>query len=254
MEPIFERGDRANPRGHALLYFRSARDPGEVWATYVVVPPIQMDLSKYVPPMFASQLPMQMPSGPNAFPLPPLPEQVASVAWLEAVATARDDDLLNGGSVDPADMQRLMLAMVEAAQGYGALCGDWARRVPEPEPEPLPTEVDVDDLFYSLMSDRERISKLAKLLGTLRYAIEGADARTAEETSREMEKVGRYLDAKYRAEPLIAAARQPGEAGLRLAQLYVERAYRVAAEDYGALEGLEQQISQLESARGQAGG
>lgn len=253
MDPTFERGDRSAPRGHALLYFRSALDPSDVWATYVVVPPIQMDLSKFVPPMFAAQLPMEMPRGPNAFPLPPFPEKVPGVAWLEAVAAAREDDLLNGGSLDTSDLQRMLLGMAEAAQAYATLCGDWANRVPASETEALPTEVDVDDLFYSLMSDQERIGKLAKLLGTLRYAMEGSDLRTIEETAREMEKVARHLDAKYRAAALSAAARQPGEESLRLAQLYVERAYRVAAEDYGALESLDRQITQIEAPRGQAG-
>lgn len=246
MEPTFERGDRSAPKGHALLYFRALHDPDAVWATYLVVPPIMMDLAKYVPPLFASQVPLQTSVGPTAYPLPPIPEQVAGLSWLREVARARDDDLLDGGTLDPGDVQRLMLATIEAAQSYGTLYAEWAARAPEPAEEALPDEVDVDDLLYSVMSDSERVGKLAKLLGTLRYAVEGADRQAIEDTAREMEKVGRHLEARYRVEALLRAARQPGEVGWRLAQLYIERAYKLAAEDYAALEAIEQQIGQLE--------
>ncbi|MBI4492114.1 MAG: hypothetical protein HY690_04915 [Chloroflexi bacterium] len=252
MELTFERGDRSAPKGHALLYFHGGRDPDEVWATYLVVSPIAMDLAKYVPPMFAAQLPPQMSTGLTAYPLPPLPERVASRRWLESVARARDDDLLAGGQIEPADMQRLVLAVTEAAQSYSALYADWAARMPQPEPEPLP-EVDVDDLFYSVMSDRDKVGKLAKLLGTLRYAVEGADRQAAAEAGGEVRKLGRHLDAKYRVDALLGAAQQPGAEAWTLAQLYVERAYKIAAEDYAALSALETRIRALEQARGQEG-
>src|ERR671938_591311 len=45
----FRAGDPDRPRGHALVFFRDADDPTAVWATYLVVTPIQMDLGKYVP-------------------------------------------------------------------------------------------------------------------------------------------------------------------------------------------------------------
>ena len=230
-----------------MLYFRSLHDSEEVWATYVVVPPIALDLSKYIPPMFASQLPLQSASALSAYPLPPLPEKVPGYRWLENLARVRNDDLLDGGTIDPSDLQRMMLTVTEAAQRYAAWYAEWAARAPEPEPEPL-GEIDVDELFYSLMSDRERVSRLAKLVGNLRYALDGGDARAVAEAADEMRKIGRHLDAAYRVEGLIRAAQQPGETGRILAELYVERAYKVAAEEYGELGALEARIAQLEQA------
>ena len=51
MDFTFERGSADNPRGHALIYFQSFHDAGELLATYLVVLPIQVDVSKYVPPV-----------------------------------------------------------------------------------------------------------------------------------------------------------------------------------------------------------
>ena len=86
MRATFERGDPSAPRGHALVYFRDSHDPDRIRASYLVIAPIEMDLAKYVPPMFAGQLSGMMPSGPTALPLPPVPEEIESLAWLERLA------------------------------------------------------------------------------------------------------------------------------------------------------------------------
>src|SRR2546423_3056870 len=96
----FRVGDPDRPRGHALLFFRDGDDPDTVWATYLVVAPIQMDLGKYIPAAFATQLAGQLPqqSGPAAYPLPPVPEKVdGGLAWLERAAGLRGDDLPDAG-------------------------------------------------------------------------------------------------------------------------------------------------------------
>ena len=56
MELTFERGDASRPAGHALLYFTTGM-PERVLATYLVVPPVELNLAKYMPPMFAASLP-----------------------------------------------------------------------------------------------------------------------------------------------------------------------------------------------------
>ena len=75
MQFLFERGDSATPRGHALVYFRESSESSRLRASYLVVAPIEMDFAKYVPPMFAAQFSGLMPSGPTAMPLPPIPER-----------------------------------------------------------------------------------------------------------------------------------------------------------------------------------
>ena len=50
----FEIGNSQSPKGHAILYFGSLASGFS--ATYVVLLPIKMDMSKYLPPLMAAQL------------------------------------------------------------------------------------------------------------------------------------------------------------------------------------------------------
>jgi hypothetical protein len=253
MRASFERGDATAPRGHALIFFREALDPERLRASYLVIAPIEMDLAKYVPPMFAAQLSGLVPSGPTALPLPPVPEPVESVGWLERLAEARDDDLLDGGSIDPANPQQMMMATSELAGEYASLWAERAARLteetaaPEAERAALPN---VEDLLLSVMSDQEKVNRLAKLAGTLRYAVEITDERLAADTVAEMERVGRQLPPSYRLDDLLAAARRPDTSGSRLLELYIERCYKLAAESYDDLERLDRAIAELSPSGG----
>ena len=227
-----------------MVYFSATADPGTILASYVVVPPISMDFSKFIPPMFAAQLPGILPSGPQVFPLPPIPEKVESLDWVEALAESRDDDLIDGGPIDPSDFQRLLAVMTEIAGEYGQL---YERRTPLEQKAPAPgasdaPSVDVDELFMSLMSDTEKVGRLAKMTGTVRYAVEGNDEALLLETVQEMERIGRHLANRYRVAELIAAARDPNPHSGRLAELLLQRCYKLAAEEYDALKSLDAEI------------
>jgi hypothetical protein len=199
--------------------------------------------------MFAGQLAGLMPSGPSALPLPPVPEEVPSLDWLRRLAEARDDDLLDGGSIDPNSPHQMMLMMTELAADYAGLWSSHAERLttePIPAPESTTTALpDVDDLLLSVMSDAERISRLARLAGTIRYAVDVADHRLVDETAAEMDRIGRHLPDSYRLGELLDAARRPGPTGSRLLQLHIERCYKLAAEEYGELDGLDREIARL---------
>jgi hypothetical protein len=230
-----------------MVYFRAASDPSTVLASYVVVPPISMDFSKFIPPMFVAQLPGILPSGPQVFPLPPIPEMVESFEWIEALAESRNDDLLDAGSVDPLDFQRLLNVMTEVASEYGRM---YENRPPVEAGAPEPaagdgSSVDVDELFMSLMSDSEKVGRLAKTAGTVRYALEGNDQSLLEETIQEMTRVGRHLPDGYQVDALIAATRDPKPQSGRLAELLLERCYKLAAEEYDALKALDAEIDTL---------
>jgi hypothetical protein len=244
----FERGDPKRPRGHAVVYFRAASEPDTVLASYVVVPPISMDFSKFIPPMFAAQLPGIMPSGPQVFPLPPIPEKVESMAWIEALAASREDDLVNCGTVDPMDIQRLLTLMSEVANEYGKLYEGRPpveASGPSATPDDGPGSVDVDELLMSVMSDSEKVNRLAKMTGTVRYAVEGKDETLLAETVQEMERVGRHLAFRYRVQELIVAASDPKPESGRLAELLLQRCYKLAAEDYDAMKALDAEIDTL---------
>jgi hypothetical protein len=246
MQLVFERGDSTTPRGHALVYFRESSESSHLRASYLVVAPIEMDFAKYVPPMFAAQFSGLMPSGPTAMPLPPIPEPVASLTWLTRLAEARDDDLIDGGQVDANAPQSMLMVTSELAGRYAALWADYAARLDRSEPDADVGEPaalpDVDALLMSVLSDTERVARLAKLAGTLRYALEVADNELRDETVAGMERIGSHLPTSYRFNALLAAGRKPDPASGQLLQLYVERAYKLAAEEYHEVERLDREI------------
>src|SRR5437879_6556607 len=55
----FLRGNAQAPKGHAIFIARSTRDSRVVYSTYCLVPPIPMSLAKYLPPLFAAQIPSE---------------------------------------------------------------------------------------------------------------------------------------------------------------------------------------------------
>jgi hypothetical protein len=247
----FRVGDPDRPRGHALLFFRDADDPDIAWATYLVVAPIQMDLGKYIPAAFATQLAGQLSQvGASAYPLPPVPEKIeGGLAWLERQASLRGDDLIDGGTLRMSEPLYAMQPVADVGSQYAQACARFLESEPaEVEPE-LPASgaaaVDVDELLLQVMPDRDKVGRLARLAGTLRYAAEGKDQRLVEETVGDMEQVARYLGEKFRSAELIEAARSTDAQAAQLAQLYIERCYRLVDEDYTALAELDSKIEAL---------
>ena len=246
----FERGDRAAPKGHALAYVHNRDAPHQILAAYLIVPPIAIDLGKYMPPMFAGKLGLPDMGDVSAVPLPPVPEPVPSLEYLRRLAEARDDDLLALGTVDATDVQTMLMLVTDASQAYAGAYKEAMQRFAPSTPdaaEALPAAASdtVDDVVYSLMSDRDKIAEMGKLLGKLRYAVETASASLRDETVREMQALAARLPAKYQAPALVEAAALPGDRGRALASLRLDRCYKLCNEDYMAVERLDREIRDL---------
>lgn len=244
MDLFYELGSQQAPKGHALVYCRSAQDPSEVYATYVVVPPISIDLTKYLPPMIVSQFPVgNISAGTSAVPLPPVLERVDSYESLRHTAELRNDDLLFAGSIDPNALPGVLSLIQEVAQTYSAHYTSYNATLPQ-EASP---KLNVSEVLYGLMSEAELVRELAKLTGQLRYAVEGNDTRLTEETVNEISQLARYMPPKYRVDELITAGKIRGEKGTKLAELYVERCYKIAAEQYREVQEIDQRINELQA-------
>lgn len=238
MDLTFERGDPSRPSGHALLYFTTGT-PERVLATYLVIPPIALNLAKYMPPMFAASLPPGGDDAPRPVPLPPIPEEIPGRTYLQRLAEVRGDDLVYAGAVLDDEPQRLMLETGYAAEAYGDRYESYAASVAAPLEE-LPSEIDTASVLYGVMSEGQRLAELTKLTGVLRDASERGDLRTMAETTREMRALLDTLSPKYRGDQILSAAQQPGERGRRLCELLLERAYALHREEYldvGRLDG-----------------
>ena len=79
MDITFERGSEDSPKGHAFVYFRSSTDPSDVWASYIVMLPITVDVAKYAPPFLMSLIPDGGMKDMSSFAFPPAPEQMRSI-------------------------------------------------------------------------------------------------------------------------------------------------------------------------------
>ena len=246
----FERGSSDRPRGHALLYFR---DPAgdRIVATYLVMLPITIDVSRYIPPMLAAQMP-GLPSTQGvtatATPLPPVPEIFPEGRdRLTSLADARDDDLLAGGSANLDRIDVLMQSTAAAAQRYTELYTSYMERVrslAEPTSAPAPA-IDADDLMYSLMGDPERLAQLVRITGRIRDGVERSDASQVRELLADANMVAKHLGDKYRVRDLLRAAESPGESGRRLTELLIERCYALLNEDYRRVQEIEVRVREL---------
>ena len=270
MDLVFDRGDSQHPRGHALLYFRVDTEPDKVYATYVVTLPVKSDLTKYVPPFLASHLGNMPLSDLSAFAMPPVPEAVNSFEELERLSQLREDDLVYGGSMFSFDLPRMMETATEAVQVYSSLCSEAlgmistpaegaaeaigeelretleAAAAPETEPEPEPDDsLNVNEVLFSFMSESDKLGELSRLLGRLRFAVDGADRSEADEVGAEITVLARHLPENFKVSDLLDVAKDNSERSSQLAKLYIDRCFRLSAGDAGAATELDAQIQLL---------
>jgi hypothetical protein len=240
LELNFERGVRETPKGHALVYFRQKYDQESVLATYIIALPIKVDVSKYIPPMFANQMQGMSSESLAGFAFPPIPEKVDSLDQIRHLADTRDDDLIDGGTGDSNDPMDMMQVVSDLQQEYSRL---WEQSL---EILVLPEVSSVSEFIYELMGEPDKLSELSKLVGKLRFAAEGSDPRLIKEAEDEVSTLARYLPEHYWIPRLIQATEMPAASAAMLAQLYLERCYKLLEEDYRRLQEVEQEIRRME--------
>ncbi len=238
-----------SPRGHALVYFRDRMDSAKLYATYVVVFPLPVNIAKYVPPFLASSLGAASAAEISSFPMPPVPEDVDGYERLIQLAEARGDDLIYGGLHSPQDVAGGMQTVGEIAHEYSEIWSkfDDAQKAPVLE-EPEDVGLNVNEVMYSLLGEKDRLNELSKLVVKFRYAVEGRDREMREEVSSELRTLARFLPERFHVGKLIDAAEDDSSRGTRLAQLYLERCYGLSDEDAAKVEDLEREIRSMEDA------
>jgi hypothetical protein len=202
-------------------------------------------MPKYLPPIFQGAmqnmgLGADMGDSMVAAPMPPIPEQVASYDYLRSLAEHRRDDLVNAGSAGMAEPARLIAEAADAARQYAELYAAAAGTLRAPPPAAQPSEPS----RFAELSEQERLMELSQLVGRLRDSLGGpADL----DIERQLQELADTLPPKYRARDLIAAARIPGERGQRLAELYIERCFKLYNEEYLDLERIDREIEAIEA-------
>lgn len=253
----FEQGDADQPRGHAILYARLAGAGQRYVATYCVILPISFSIGKFLPPFLGGQLPLEELGEANTaspMPIPPMLEDVESVESLRFLASQRGDDLCDLGVLLISDDNQRLAFAAEAAAEYGRAYADYQARWPserrvttkpaESDDAPL-TDEDARDVVTSLLPERDRLGELSQLISQSRYAMEGHDQRQFETVASQMRRIAATLPEKYRADQLVVAALRSDAEGATLADLYLQRAYKLLDEDYINIPPIEQRIREL---------
>ena len=260
MQLRFLQGDAQAPKGHAILFARSSTGTQRVFAVYCVVLPIRFSIGKFIPPILAAQMPpegLSEAASMNCVPIPPMLEEVESLDELERLAELRDDDLCEINALVRAEDEASRLALpAEVSKAYSDLYAAHINAALSQRGLPSRSErigdvplddLDVDSVLGSVLSERDRLNELAKLIGTARYALEGKDSRALRETEQKLRRTAGPLPEKYKASELITAALEPNERGWKLAQLYLERAYKLVDEHYAEIPRIERDIRELTS-------
>ncbi len=252
----FLRGNSQAPKGHAIFIARRSGNANVVYCTYCIVPPIPMSIAKYLPPLFAAQLPpeeLRDATNVSGMPIPPMLEDGLSLEHLEMLAERRDDDLCDLGTLSSNDegtrLQMAALASNEYGQLYSSYISTASRVTSTPKAalsEPVPLDdLDTEELLLQTMPDRQKLTELGKLVGTARYALGGHDSALLRETQRRMQRIAALLPEKYRGSELVAAAIDTEAKGAKLAELYLSRAFKLLDEEYADIPGIERAIRDL---------
>lgn len=248
----FEMGDASAPRGHAVLFARVSGGAVPYLATYCVVLPISFSMAKYLPPMFSGQFPAEaMGEGMSVVPIPPMLEDVADLGPLKQLAERRGDDLCDIGTIAFSnDGQRATFA-AEACQEYGELYAAYQRTWPATPVAssagagPSLDDVDMNDVMAEILPERARLAELSRLIGQARYAIEGGDRHALDEATLGLKRIARTLPEKFRPTQLVEAALRTDTTGPYLAELYLQRAFKLSDEEYSSIPPLDEQIRAL---------
>jgi len=252
-------GNAADPKGHALIYFRDGSNPDRVGASYVVILPVSVDIRKYVPPFLAGQVEQLGSSDMSSFAFPPAPEPVESEDWLRQTAEKRGDDLLFGGAANLTDVTSLMEVVVGISAEYATEYDEKSRIAASESvevdagssvntgaiPSTASIDADVNDVMYSMLSEPDLLTELTTLIGRFQYESSGGDSTAARESESKIRSIAKHVPANRRIDLLVEAATDDRENSAKRAQLYLERAFAMYREDYTRVHTIEQEIQSL---------
>ena len=261
MDIIFEKGSQDSPKGHAFVYFRSSDYPNEVWASYLVMLPISVDLAKYMPPFLMNQMGDASIQDMSAFAFPPAPEKLDGAAQMEALADMRGDDILFGGSINTSDVPAMMLGVGDAVQRYNALYKALVERrgladtpVDDAVTEEAGGGFGVNDVMYGLMSDTDRLNELTTLVGKLRFAVDNNEEALVKEAEDDIGSLSQHFEFDHKTNRIVQSVKlgDADEDAQRLTMLYLQRCYHIIHEEYLALGSVEEQIAAIEGEASEA--
>ena len=223
----FEIGELKKPKGHAMVYFRLENEPNEILAAYIIVLPVTLDFSKYIPPFLASQLSEFNSKDASAFSLPPVPEKIGTYEKVLQIVEHRKDDLIFGGTINENAVSELMELMTNIVKEYSnsyenSFYGNQIQITSEKE-DPL----NVNNVLYTLMNDKDKLGELSKMIGKIRFALQINDNLLLKEIEQEMKDLSELLPESFNVKQIVKSSRDKSEKGTSLTRLYIDRCYKL---------------------------
>ena len=211
-----------------MVYFRLENEPNEVLAAYIVVLPITLDFSKYIPPFLASQLSEFNSKDASAFSLPPVPEKIGTYEKVLQIVKHRNDDLIFGGTINENAVSELMELMTNIVKEYSscyenALHGNQMQITNEKD-----EQLNVNNVLYTLMNDKDKLGELSKMIGKIRFALQINDNSLLKEIEQEMENLSELLPQSFNIKEIVKSSKDKSEKGTSLTRLYIDRCYKLA--------------------------
>tara|TARA_B100001123_G_C15302106_1_gene1021394 strand:- start:1401 stop:2165 length:765 start_codon:yes stop_codon:yes gene_type:complete len=249
----YEIGDPEKPRGHALVYFTRAGEQDSVLATYIVVLPSSVDVTKYMPPILAPQVTAGATTNLSSFAFPPVPEEFESHLSIQQVASSRGDDLLNGGAMISEDMAELLAKVNGLVEEYSAAYSSYINSIGEDRLgdhayTTFPTDtLQVTDVLYEFMDLQQKLGELTSMLSKMRLAVESEDDVLLQECRAEVFILSKYVPKEFQLDRIADLAVIRSDEAQKLIQAYVDRCYKLVQEDYLGLQEVDEYIASLEN-------
>jgi hypothetical protein len=135
------------------------------------------------------------------------------------------------------------------ADAYADLTGslDQGDTGSEEPDEALGAGFGVNEVLYGLMSENDRLNELTKLVGQLRFAVEGSEDSMVREAEADISLISGHFPDDHRIATLVDLIKSAGANGQELANLYLQRCFHVVHQEYVELGKIEERIHLLES-------
>ena len=180
----------------------------------------------------------------SAFAFPPAPEKVESREYIDVIANIRSDDILYGGLFDSIDIQSSMILVNEAVQKYAeyydqeVLLENSMERIDDVNNSTL----DVNSVLYEFMSTNDKLSELTKMIGRLRFAIEGNENALAQEAETDIENLSKHLPSEYEIAKITNAAKSSDVFGSKLTDLWLKRCFHLTQQEFVEIVQIDEEI------------
>ena len=234
----FRLGSSKEPKGHAVIYFVEEEN---IFVSYVVDFPITVDMSKYIPEMFADQIPEQ---DMDKIIIPPVPEKYhGNIESLENLCNHRGDDLINGGSILIKDSTLAMSKLSKIGKDYSDICKDFYDNLSLNKI--FSNSKKISSSEYLNLSESDLLAEVTKIVGKIKFQKDNNESVDPE--IEKVKNISKLLPENRKIKEIINFLDLEKRNSEKIISAYISRAYSMLNEDYIKVKELETEILELDN-------